>query len=163
MVSSVPVGGMPEATITLRPARPREAASLTELCLRSKAHWGYDDAFIRACRAELTLTPEFLAEHLHRIAERDGAVVGYVEIESDEGEWYLNKLYVEPAHIGRGVGTILLDWAKEAARSPGANSLVIEADPNAVEFYRRHGARDAGTAPSGSIAGRLLPRLILEL
>ena len=34
----------------LRPARPEEGAELIELCLRSKAVWGYDDAFMAACR-----------------------------------------------------------------------------------------------------------------
>ena len=32
---------------TVRPARAGEAASLTALCLRSKAHWGYDAEFMR--------------------------------------------------------------------------------------------------------------------
>ena len=30
----------------LRPARPGEAAALSDLALRSKAHWGYDQAFL---------------------------------------------------------------------------------------------------------------------
>ncbi len=33
----------------VRPARSGEAVSLTALCLRSKAHWGYDAAFMRLC------------------------------------------------------------------------------------------------------------------
>ena len=42
--------------LALRPARPEEAPALTELCLRSKAVWGYDAAFMQACRRELTMT-----------------------------------------------------------------------------------------------------------
>jgi hypothetical protein len=45
----------------------------------------------------------------------------------------------------------------------GARRVFIEADPDAAPFYRRMGARDAGLAPSGSIAGRMLPRLVFEL
>jgi hypothetical protein len=41
--------------------------------------------------------------------------------------------------------------------------MIIEADPDAAPFYRRLGARDAGLAPSGSIAGRMLPKLVVEL
>jgi hypothetical protein len=41
--------------------------------------------------------------------------------------------------------------------------MVIEADPGAAAFYERMGARHAGLAPSQSIAGRLLPRLLVEL
>jgi hypothetical protein len=43
--------------LTLRTPRPDEATILTELCLRSKAVWGYDEAFMLACRNELTLAP----------------------------------------------------------------------------------------------------------
>ena len=42
--------------IRLRDARQDELQSLTELCLRSKAVWGYDAAFMAACRIELTLS-----------------------------------------------------------------------------------------------------------
>ena len=34
--------------LALRAARPDEAELLTDLCLRAKAVWGYDDAFMRA-------------------------------------------------------------------------------------------------------------------
>ncbi len=35
---------------TIRAARPGEADALSALCLRSKAHWGYDDDFLERCR-----------------------------------------------------------------------------------------------------------------
>ena len=41
--------------LTLRTPRPDEAAILTELSLRSKAVWGYDEAFMLSCRNELML------------------------------------------------------------------------------------------------------------
>ena len=31
-----------------------ELEAMTELAMRSKAHWGYDDAFMQACRPVLT-------------------------------------------------------------------------------------------------------------
>jgi hypothetical protein len=39
----------------------------------------------------------------------------------------------------------------------------IDADPATAPFSRRLGARDVGVAPSGSIAGRMLPRLVLDV
>jgi hypothetical protein len=45
---------MPRSVTTIiRPAQADEVEALTALALRSKAHWGYDDAFMEACRAEL--------------------------------------------------------------------------------------------------------------
>jgi len=43
---------------TIRPARREECGLLTELALRSKAVWGYDAAFMEACREELTIRRE---------------------------------------------------------------------------------------------------------
>src|SRR5262245_50602955 len=45
----------------------------------------------------------------------------------------------------------------------GARRLLIESDTDAAPFYRRMGARDVGVVASGSIPGRLLPRLAYEL
>jgi hypothetical protein len=41
--------------------------------------------------------------------------------------------------------------------------MVIEADPDAAPFYRKMGAKHCGFAPSGSIPGRVLPKLVKEL
>jgi hypothetical protein len=46
----------PTPEVGLRSASPDEAAALTELAIRSKAYWGYADAFMRRAREELTLT-----------------------------------------------------------------------------------------------------------
>jgi GNAT superfamily N-acetyltransferase len=147
----------------LRPARSTEIDAIGALCLRSKAHWGYDQAFLEACRAELQVTPASVDAGLVQVAEIGGEIVGLAEIGREEGIWHLEKLFVEPRLIGKGIGRVLMEWAVDEARSRGAAELVIEADPQAAEFYRRFGARDAGMTKSGSIAGRTLPRLILTL
>jgi hypothetical protein len=51
----------------------------------------------------------------------------------------------------------------EVARESGFRSLEVHSDPHAVEFYRRRGARLVGTIPSGSIPGRVLPLLRIDL
>lgn len=147
--------------INLRAARVDELASLSELCLRSKAVWGYDRAFMEACRAELTLSADNLAGLT--VAERDGKIVGVAEISLGGATAHLEKLFVEPTLLRGGVGRVLFEWAKTTAAASGAARMVIEADPDAVPFYRRLGARDDGFAPSGSVPGRLLPRLVLDL
>jgi len=46
----------------IRPARAGEAEALTALCVRSKAHWGYDAAFMRLCVPALTMSEHGIAE-----------------------------------------------------------------------------------------------------
>ena len=67
-------------TIVLRPAHADEAPALSALCLRSKAHWGYDAAFMRACVAELILRPEDLTPDTLVVAEIDNALAGMAQV-----------------------------------------------------------------------------------
>jgi GNAT superfamily N-acetyltransferase len=149
------------AGLAIRPARPDEAAGLSALALRSKAHWGYDAAFLERCRAELTLRPDDLAPRRAAVAELGGRVVGFVTVEGDPPEGEIGALFVEPDLIGSGAGAgrALFDHAARVARAAGFARLRIDADPGAEGFYLRMGARRVGEAPSGSVPGRALPRL----
>ena len=141
-----------------------ELPALSELCVRSKAVWGYDAAFMAACRSELSFHPGDLASSQIAVAARNNRVLGVAQVKmKDRNEADLAKLFVEPAAMRGGVGQALFAWASDAAREMGASQMTIEADPDAAPFYRRLGARDAGLVPSGSIAGRMLPKLVLEL
>ena len=148
--------------LQLRPPRADEAGILTALCLRAKAVHGYDAAFLEACRDELTLR---LATPGHRamVAEDARVVVGLAEISIAGPDAELEKLFVEPTHMRAGIGRLLFDWARREATSLGAACMWIDSDPGACEFYRAMGAVAAGRSPSGSIPGRWLPRLRLDL
>lgn len=151
------------SNVTLRPPVESECAALSALCLRSKAVWGYDEAFLEACREELAIRPSDCAAGLLQIAEVEGAVAGVVQLTLGEGDAHLDKLFIDPAFMKHGLGRKLMDWATAKAREAGARRLIIDADPDAAGFYRRMGAVDIGETPSGSIPGRFLPRLALDL
>lgn len=147
----------------LRPAVPGEAAALSALALRSKAHWGYDAAFLDACRDELTLRDDELAARRTLVAELDGTVAGFGTLEGEPPYGELGMLFVDPAAIGRGVGGALLAALLDRAHDEGFTRLAIDADPNAEAFYLAHGAVRVGEVASGSVPGRVLPQLALEL
>jgi GNAT superfamily N-acetyltransferase len=149
--------------LLIRAPEVEELPALSELCIRSKAVWGYDAAFMEACRAELSFAPADLVSSRIAVAAHGHSVLGVAQVRVTGRDADLAKLFVEPAALRGGVGRALFAWALDAARAMGAERMVIEADPDAVPFYRRLGARDAGLAPSGSIAGRMLPRLTLDL
>ncbi|TKT74866.1 GNAT family N-acetyltransferase [Aquamicrobium sp. LC103] len=147
--------------LELRAPREDEAELLTGLCLRSKAVHGYDAAFMEACRAELTVKPS--AGGRIMVAADGGTPVGFAELSVSGDACELDKLFVEPACLGKGVGRALLDWAKEEASAAGARAMFIDSDPGARDFYLRMGAVEIGQVPSGSIAGRFLPRLRIDI
>ncbi len=147
----------------LRPARPDEAGPLSELALRSKGHWGYDAAFLEACRDELTLTPDDVVARPVTVAERDGRVAGFSALAGGPPEVELAMLFVDPDAIGTGVGRALWTWAVRTAAGLGADRLTIDSDPGAEPFYLAMGAYRVGEAASGSVPGRVLPRLAYRI
>jgi GNAT superfamily N-acetyltransferase len=140
-----------------------ELPSLSNLCFRSKAAWGYDEAFMEACRAELSFELRDLQSTSIAVAEHDGKPIGVAQVLVAADQAVLLKLFVEPDAFRRGIGTALLAWASDVAKSRGATRLTIEADPDAAPFYRTMGAYDVGQTPSGSIPGRMLPKLAIDL
>jgi N-acetylglutamate synthase-like GNAT family acetyltransferase len=150
-------------SIVVRPATPDELPNLSELCQRSKAVWGYDQVFLQACWREMTILPEELRSTLIAVADDQDGVAGVVQLKVVDTEGDLLKLFIEPSKLRSGIGSLLFDWAIEQATNMGATRLFIEADPGAAQFYRDMGAYDVGFAPSGSIPGRLLPKLAFNL
>ncbi|MEV6851017.1 GNAT family N-acetyltransferase, partial [Actinoplanes sp. NPDC051411] len=139
----------------LRPARPSEAALLSELALRSKAHWGYDPEFLELCRPVLTLRPGEVEPRRTVVADAGGQIQGFYTL--DDGE--LGNLWIDPDHLRQGVGRSLWNHAVEAARALGLTELLIVADPHAEGFYRAMGAVRTGEVPSEVEPGRRLPQL----
>ncbi|MFE0805873.1 GNAT family N-acetyltransferase [Streptomyces sp. NPDC058794] len=149
--------------VLIRPARASEAELLGELALRSKAHWGYDAGFLEACREELTVRADEVARRRALVADAGGRVLGFTTLEGEPPVGVLGMMFVEPRVIGRGVGRRLFAHTVAAGRDLGFTRLTIDADPNAEPFYRAMGAVRVGQVPSGSVAGRVLPRLALTI
>jgi GNAT superfamily N-acetyltransferase len=150
-------------SVVIRRARAHEAASITELALRSKAHWGYDEAFMRQVADELTVTPEMVHGCEVVVAERAGRLLGFYILQGRPPVGELKAFFVEPVAMSRQVGRMLLEHAKNVARAHGFTSLKVDSDPHAEGFYLKMGAVKIGKVPSGSIPGRFLPMLKIEV
>ncbi len=143
----------------IRRAEPAESEVLSALAFQSKAHWGYSDEFMAACRHELTLSARQIEAGDVWVAEDSGRLRGFYatsKVSPDALE--LEALFVAPDHIGSGIGRALMQHA--VARfdaEPQLQRLVIQADPNAAAFYEAAGAVLIGEQPSDSIPGRMLP------
>ena len=144
--------------MVVRNAKLEEAASLTALCVRSKAHWGYDAAFMKLSAAALAVNEDDIAAGRVLVAVDDaGRVIGMACVLPEGETSDLDALFVDPPVIGSGAGRALFDAAVILARQQGARRMTILADPNAAAFYERMGARYLRNAPSDAIPGRTLP------
>ena len=150
-------------TISIRPARSGEARFLSELALRSKAHWGYDAGFLASCREELTLADAELGTRRTTVAERAGSVVGFTTLEGEPPQGVLGMMFVDPRAIGEGIGRLLFTHAVETAQALGFTEFTIDADPNAEPFYEAMGGVPVSRVPSGSIPGRTLTRYLRKV
>ncbi|HEX9697602.1 MAG TPA: GNAT family N-acetyltransferase [Actinomycetota bacterium] len=140
--------------IVIRPAAPGDAATLTALAMRSKAHWGYDDAFMEACRPSLAIHATCVQPTF--VATDGGTVAGFYQLDGNE----VGAFFVDPPFIGRGVGRALWEHVLSEARTRGLSSVEVLSDPNAEGFYLAMGAERVGEAPSDVFGpDRMLPLL----
>ena len=149
----------------IRRARIADAASLTELTLRSKAHWPYDASFLADARKELEFQPSKFLPGFHvYVLESEREMLGFCSlIPMDQEEIELHDLFIEPSHIGKGYGKQLWDYSVNLARNLGFRTLVLTADPNAEPFYLRQGAIRTGEKPSSVRPDRALPLMQFHL
>jgi GNAT superfamily N-acetyltransferase len=168
-----------EAAVRIRRVRAEEgsrlAPVLTGLCRRAKAHWGYDRELLDRWANDLVITAQDIDRDAVLVAELGDdtptpSIAGFARISRGAGTQLerpaparLNDLWVEPPHIGSGVGRALFDAACEVARTLPADQLLIVSDPNAEGFYLRMGARRIGEEASEVVDGRQLPILLLDL
>lgn len=149
--------------VIIRAGLAEEADAISALALRSKGHWGYDAAFLEACREDLTVDPQWCDGMRLVVAEEDGVLLGYARIAGEPPVGELDGLFVDPPAIGRGVGELLLQHAVATAADLGIETLEIVSDPYAEPFYLHAGAVRTGTTPSTVDPTRLLPRLTLAV
>ena len=150
----------------IRPVKVDEVDIISQLALVSKAHWGYSKEFMNACKDELTYTKEMMKneKYIFYLKESNNVIVGFYvlkKLNSDEVE--LESLFLDPIFMKKGFGIELLNHAKAEALGLSIKSMHIQSDPHAQDFYEKAGAKLISKKESGSIPGRYLPLLTLEL
>jgi len=141
---------MTPPALTLRPARPRDAA----LIVRFIEELADYERLRHACRADAAALAENLfgpracAEVIlaHHGDQPAGFALFFHTFSSFEcaPSLYLEDLFVRPALRGRGIGKALLARLAEIAVERGCRRMewaVLDWNRPAIEFYRRLGAR----------------------
>jgi GNAT superfamily N-acetyltransferase len=149
--------------LIIRPAVKAEADRLSEIAVEAKRFWGYPEHWIKHWQADLTLSPEYLANNPVFLAEKDEQILGFYALIIRQDKAELDHLWVAPQHIGSGVGKALFLHAMQNAARRDLSEIEILADPNAEGFYRKMGAHRIGETTS-EIDGepRTLPLLTIK-
>ena len=126
----------------IRRATPADARAAAELMLRARKaaaaagtipHTVHDDDDVRNWIATIVI-PKLETW----LAERDGELAGILAL----SDGWIEQLYLEPALTGQGIGSELIEFAKQ--RQPdGLRLWTFESNRGAQRFYQRHGFVEA--------------------
>lgn len=133
--------------VRIRDAAASEAHTLEALQRRSSDVWEAYREQLAAHRDAIELPQSFIDRGWVRVAVGDDATaIGFsVLIPADGSTHELDGLFVEPAHMGIGVGRALVQDAAVRAIGAGADRLEVTAGP-AQGFYEKLGFRVIGSA-----------------
>ena len=164
----------------IRPATSSEVPALSALARRtwSDAFGQSVDSRAEAIELEQTRSEAYFIRALHDktilVAERNGALVGYVqfgdveipEVDVERGDQALQRLYVESASQGEGVGRELLDAALEHPRLASARRIYLqvwEENVSAIRLYESFGFRTVGRTTFTIGSAQLAEDLVMVL
>lgn len=145
--------------LTLRAATTADIPALSRLATDSfVAKFGHLysaenlNAFLTESLSEAAIAAEMAnPDRVYRLAECDGALVGYCKIaltcgfpEHARGQrvMELKQLYTAANATGGGIGKAMMDWAMEQFAARGADEVQISVyahNDGAHRFYRRYG------------------------
>lgn len=131
----------------IRDAAASEAGSLEALQRRSSDVWEEYREQLAAHPDAIELPQSYIDNGWVRVAVDDhDTPIGFSVVIPGTGRSYeLDGLFVEPGHMGDGVGRALVEDAAERASGRGAACLDVIAGP-AQGFYERVGFRVIGAA-----------------
>jgi N-acetylglutamate synthase-like GNAT family acetyltransferase len=126
----------------VRPQTDAQWASYYDLRWRVlRAPWGQPPA---SARDEL----EDVAEHAMICDDQGLAIaVGRLHCNSAD-EAQIRSMAVTPAHRGRGLGRLIVEYLEQAARERGVKTVMLNAREGAVGFYDKLGYEAVSPGPT---------------
>jgi putative acetyltransferase len=128
--------------LAVRPMLPGEALLLAEIFRASIMELTGDDytemqqeAWAAAVTDE-TAFAKRLSDQLTIVATLGGSPVGFASLETDDK---IGFLYVHPAVVGQGVGTVLAEAVEKLGGARGVENLSVDASDTASGFFAKRG------------------------
>ena len=148
--------------VKIERALPIDHHVLTQITKNSKAFWEYTKEQMSEWENNLTITTRYLTENeTYKLVLNDQIIGYYSFIRLAENHLKLDNLFLLQNFIGKGFGQLLLNDLLERAQESNSIDIILEADPNAENFYKKFGFVTYDQRES-SIKGRFLPQMRLE-
>jgi GNAT superfamily N-acetyltransferase len=125
--------------VTLRPARAADAARVADLLIDTRtAFMPYAPSAHPEAELREWVATQLVPSGGVVVAEQQGRVVGALHTEPAAGVSWITQMAVDPALVGRGIGTQLLAHALQLL-DPPIRLYTFQANAGARRFYERHG------------------------
>lgn len=147
--------------ISFRKANENDVSSLRILARNSEAIWGFSESFLRIFDDEYNVTIDFVRNNIVFVMIEDNTIVGFWGLTRKIQDAELEYLYIDSAHIRKGLGKQLWNHMSDWCRSNDIRRIDFVTSHPAVKFYIKCGAVLNGTSYS-SIDGRDIPKLYFE-
>ena len=118
----------------LRRARPEDAEAVADVFVPALGGLTFLPRLHTEDQTRAWIAETMLPSHEVWVAELEGEVVGFAALADD----LLGHIYVHPSAQGRGIGSVLLQKAKDC-RPRGFDLWVFQQNEGARRFYERHG------------------------
>jgi GNAT superfamily N-acetyltransferase len=125
--------------VTLRAATPLDATRIADILIASRAAFlpyapsPHSDASVRAWVRHVLLPRELVS-----VATMAGQPVGVLAMHHADGISWITQLYLDPPHVGRGIGSRLLAHALAELPRP-VRLFTFQQNHGARRFYERNG------------------------
>ena len=131
-----------EAPVALRRATQDDKDAMLRVhvdAIKVLAKDAYADEELRAWYGRLTTDSytDVIDSRVVIVAEADGEVVGFCQLDQGTGE--VEATLVDPRHAHTGIGSALLEAVEQTAADNGLRALHLASSVNGESFYRKHG------------------------
>ena len=143
-------------------------SELSRISFAAKSHWKYPTEYMDIWKNELTITKEYIDQHIVRCLSIDGKIVGFYsivflekemefgKIKMERGFW-LDHMFILPEYHKRGIGRLFFEDINSIVVKLGIEDQILAfVDPNAAGFYEKMGCELVRISES-SIPNRSIP------
>ena len=148
----------------IRKATEEDLETLNKILTSAKAHWDYDPEFVKKFVDFAKLTPKYISENETFIVSIEEQDIGFYSFIMDkQNQLELDKLFLHPDFIGKGIGKKIWGICVEAAKKYGVSSFILWSEPYAEGFYEKMGCKKIGVRKSPLMPDRYPPVYRYEL
>ncbi len=144
----------------IRPYKPGDAAAVADIIRRDLVEVNNADYTAKIITTMIEqYSPQALAKLANKreifVAETETAIIGTVSLQGDT----IFTLFVDPARHGQGIGSALMDYVENLARTRAKSPVVVASSLTALSFYLHRGYKEVRKSfDDGRVVGIIMQK-----